>query len=112
MFQNVASLNLSSNNISTIPIELVQLFGNLTELNLSQNTLNDRDTAISNCSKLLKLQKLNLTNNKITELDIISLSKLKELQELYVQDGNQINNLPESLQKSKVSRHYYSKHKY
>jgi internalin A len=75
--ENATSLDLSGQNIKTIPPEIAQLT-NLRELNLSENQITQIPDAIA---QLTNLRELNLSENQITEIPdaIEALSKLEDL---------------------------------
>jgi Leucine-rich repeat (LRR) protein len=83
--RNELSLDLSGLKLKALPYEIVQL-SHLTALNISNNALTKLDVL----SKLTQLKMLDLSNNQIT--DMSPLSQLIDLQRLNL-NGNPLKNL-------------------
>jgi len=89
---NLQSLNVSRNNIKAIPTKSVEQLTQLTELNLSSNQLT---TLPDSLGQLTQLTSLNLSDNQLTTLPD-SLGQLTQLTELNLKN-NRLTILPESL---------------
>jgi len=90
---NLASLDLSMNQLMSLPIEIGKLT-KLTKLDLSENLLVSLPVEME---KLGNLNWLNFTNNQITTL-IPEIGKLSLLKFLYL-GNNQLKNLPHEIGK-------------
>jgi small GTP-binding protein len=88
---NLADLNLSDNQLATLPLELFELT-NLTQLNLSGNKLTALPQAIF---QLTNLEQLNLSGNKLTDLppEIFTLTSLIKLD----LSSNNLTDLPQEI---------------
>ena len=97
---DIKELNLSNNNIKSLPANLFWNWNKLTRLNLSNNQIEEID--LETFSRVPNLEYLDLSNNKIKNLDTV----LKDLSSLkYIKlDHNQITNLTTDsfLQNSKL----------
>jgi Leucine rich repeat/Leucine Rich Repeat len=88
---NLQTLNLSGNNLTTIPTAIASLT-NLTKLDLTGNKLTKIPSAITNLSTL---NYLNLRANKITNIPD-AIANLSNLTKLYL-SGNQIAMIPAAI---------------
>ena len=77
-FANVRTLNLSRNNLTSLPATLSEL-QRITELNLAYNELTVSTSVQSCLNRLSQLQKLNLQRNRVTSLDVRALPALQVL---------------------------------
>lgn len=87
------AINLSNRNLRALPRE-IELFTNVTFLNLFQNQLSDLPES-SSIWKLTQLRDLNLGENPLTSISR-SIDRLTELEELNIR-GHQCTSLPESI---------------
>ena len=113
--EQLESLNLNCNNITTIPRKITRL-RNLKSLDLAENKLREFPGVLGNLPNLVVLRlwlsslksvpgwlsqiqelSLNLSKNQLTNLPE-SISKLSNLKHLYLSE-NQLTNLPESISK-------------
>lgn len=88
----VKDVDLSSNRLAYLPEDVSRFFGNLTELNLSENTLSELPP------DFCRLKRLRVLNLKINRLKCLprGFGDLKELRELNM-SGNRFQNFPEQL---------------
>jgi len=99
---NVSSLNLSNNNLTSLPGKLVaKIIGmkDLTQLNLSANSLTSLPADIG---KLTQLTQLNLADNQLDTLPA-SLGSLVLLKDLNVKH-NPLTTIPEDVLKKGTPR--------
>jgi small GTP-binding protein len=88
---NLQSLNIFRNQISSLPPEIVQLT-NLQFLNISFNQISSLPREIG---QLTNLQSLNISRNQISSLPR-EIGQLTNLQSLYI-SGNQFSSLPREI---------------
>ena len=77
-FANIQTLNLSRNNLTSLPSALNGL-RRITELNLAYNELTVSPSIQGCLNRLGELRKLNLRRNRVVSLDVRSLSRLQVL---------------------------------
>ncbi|MBV7476338.1 NEL-type E3 ubiquitin ligase domain-containing protein [Pseudomonas sp. PDM31] len=77
-FPEVRSVDLSGNQLSTIPQGLSSL-GRLTELNLARNQLSVTAAVQADLNRLAALQQLNLQLNRVESLDVTAMTHLHTL---------------------------------
>ena len=93
-YDNLESLDLSSNLIHTMGNENFALQQRLVTLNVSNNAI--RNIAKKALKGLTSLRVLDLSNNNITDLDGVAFSETNELEYLNL-SGNSIGSLPDGL---------------
>ena len=77
-FLNVQTLDLSRNGLTSLPPALSEL-RQLSDLNLGHNELTVSPAMQGQLNRLTELRKLNIERNRVTSLDVRSLSKLQVL---------------------------------
>lgn len=88
--RTLQSLDLAFNDMRTLPAESVCAMKELTSLNLTSNRLMDLDwIASSGC--LVQLKVLDLSYNQLAHLPARMLTSLSQLEELHVQGNNLLN---------------------
>lgn len=86
----LTSLSLAANCISSISLDPLVTASQLTALILNSNLMTSLD--LSPLSYALKLERLWLHNNRLTQLDLSPLAECKGLRSLYL-DSNKIDNV-------------------
>jgi hypothetical protein len=93
-FGNLTELNLTGNQLTSLPVGVFHGLGNLTELNLTGNQLTSLPEGIF--QGLGNLTMLHLSENQLTSLPEGIFNRLGNLRELYL-DDNLITSLPVSI---------------
>ncbi|XP_063973494.1 leucine-rich repeats and immunoglobulin-like domains protein 3 [Diachasmimorpha longicaudata] len=94
LYNNLVSLDLSSNIIHTLGYENFQWLENLITLNVSNNAV--RNITKKSLKGLISLRNLDLSNNNITDLEEQSFHSTNKLEYLNL-SGNSLMSLPEGL---------------
>lgn len=88
--KDIKTLNLKGKKIGAKELKNLSLYPNLEKLNISNNNISDIST-LEKCS-FKELKEFNLSINKIQNIDIFKKFSFQKLNELYM-DQNQISNL-------------------
>ncbi|MBK7939303.1 MAG: leucine-rich repeat domain-containing protein [Lewinellaceae bacterium] len=95
--QNLQSLNLSINQLSDFPAEIIRNLKNLQILDLSDNQLSSLSAEIS---KLQNLHTLKLSTNKFSSLPVDVLKQMPNLRNLVLKDNR--GGIPNPLKKEDI----------